>query len=254
MSTPSRHAHAGLLLILCCLFTPAGLAAASAPTPYQKAQQEADAAYAGGDFHTAYAKYLALARRGDNFSQYRLSYMHFQAQGVERDMAEAFAWAVLAAQGNNPHLVKYLAALAREVPEAEHKRAALMAERYFDRWGNLAIAEDARRGALREMRACTGSRLGFRCEEVYSMQMPKFWDNGDSHSPFIGRSDEVKGSTSYTTGNGVGGEVLNTRYYQKLRWGVRDIEAYLAANAGNVTIGTLETLEADDSGGEERDR
>lgn len=234
------------LIVLLAAWCLVGISAAigdEALTPYQKSQMAADHAYAEGDFDTAYKKYLRLARKGDTFSQYRLSYMNFQGQGRKVDWPEAFAWAVLAAQGNNPELVKYLAALAQEVPEDYHDKATRKAEYYFERWGDLAIAEDARRGAIQELRQCTGSRLGTRCEDVYSMGMPKFWDIGYNHGPFLGLGSVTKGSTSYTTGNGVGGPVLNTRYYQALRWGARDVENYIIENGANVEIGELELID-----------
>jgi TPR repeat protein len=220
-----------------------GAMADEPPSPYQLSQQEADEMYAAGEFGIAYKKYLSLARKGDTFSQYRLSYMNFQGQGMDVDWAEAFAWAALAAQGNNPDLIKYLGALSQQIPEEHHKRAAIKAENYLDKWGNLAIAENARRGAINELRQCTGSRLGTRCEEVYAMQMPKFWDNGSQHQPFLGKGSFTKGSISSSTGNGIGGPVLNTRYYQGLRFGVQDIEHYIIENEGVVTIGELETID-----------
>ena len=76
-----------------CLVGISALMAEEAPSPYQLAQQAADDAYDNGTYATAYKKYLKLARRGDTFSQYRLSYMHFQGQSVDVDWAEAFAWA-----------------------------------------------------------------------------------------------------------------------------------------------------------------
>lgn len=85
------------------------------------------------------------------------------------------------------------------------------------------------------------------------MQMPKTWDINRSHQPFIGQSSVVKGSNNYTTGAGVGGPVLNTRYYQDLRWSLRDLEQYLARNAGNVTIGELEMVDDEGSGAAESD-
>jgi len=230
------------LLLAFCLGGSGQLMAEEPPSPYQLAQIAADEAYDRGDYEKAFKKYMNLARRGDTFSQYRLSYMHFQGQSVDVDWAEAFGWAVLASQGNNSTLVKYMAALARLVPEDQAKQATLKARRYLDRWGDMAIAEDARRGAIRELRGCTGSRLGTRCEEVYAMQMPKFWDIGHSHSPFLG-DRSTKGSTSYATGNGAGGQVQNLRYYQNLRFGLLDLERYIGLNGGNVEIGELETID-----------
>ena len=235
--------HITLLVTFLAIFGLTGLSSALGDeplSPYQESQIAADEVYAAGDYKKAYKKYLSLARKGDTFSQYRLSYMNFQGQGVNVDWDEAFAWAVLAAQGNNTQLVRYMAALAKEVPEEHHTDATNKAKHYLDRWGDLAIAEDARRGALQELRQCTGSRLGIRCEEVYSMKMPKFWAGGLGISPSEGRG---QGSISNTTGNGAGGPVLNTRYYQALRWGVRDIENYLVKNAGNIEIGELEMID-----------
>lgn len=233
------------LIVMACLaaalLTSIGLQAQQ-PTPYERAQQEADSAYAEGDFDKAYRGYLGLAKKGDSFSQYRVSYMNFQGQGVEQDWNEAFAWALLAAQGNNPDLVKYLAGLTRELPEDYATSATERARSHMDRWGIVALAEKAAKTAKRELRSCTGSRLGKRCEEVYAMRMPRFWDIGFSHSPFHG-DQSVKGSIASSTGNGVGGPVLNTRYYQSMRWGVRDIEKYIMDNATNVQIGDLETLD-----------
>jgi hypothetical protein len=223
------------------LLTSAGLLAAQA-SPYERAQQAADEAYQEADYGKAYRGYLELAKKGDSFSQYRVSYMNFQGQGVDQDWNEAFAWALLAAQGNNPDLVQYLAGLTRELPEEYATSATERASSHMDRWGIVALAEKAAKAAKRELRSCTGSRLGKRCEEVYAMRMPRFWDIGFSHSPFHG-DQSVKGSISSSTGNGIGGPVLNTRYYQSMRWGVRDIEQYIMNNATNVQIGDLETVE-----------
>jgi hypothetical protein len=250
MKLKPAHLLTALLLTVYCTAGIGNLMAEQAPSPYQLSQQAADDAYNNGDYSKAYKKYLGLARRGDTFSQYRLSYMNFQGQSVDVDWAEAFAWAVLSAQGNNPQLVKYMAALGHRVPEEEAKRAAVKAKSYLNRWGDMAIAEDARRGAIQELRQCTGSRLGTRCEEVYSMRMPKFWDIGQvTSSPDGGGAGS--GSRSYSTGNGVGGPVLNTRYFQNVRWGLRDVEKYIGENGGNVEIGELSTID-DDMGSSDR--
>ena len=242
MNTLMTLRRNGILVWLAFLLAVPQVMAAERLTPYQQKQKDADAAFSLGDYKTAYSKYAQLARQGDKFSQYRLSYMNFQGQGVEADMAEAFAWAVLAAEGENPELIKYLGALAREVPVADEKRATLKAKQYLDRWGDLAIAEAARKNAISEIRGCTGSRLGARCEEVHTMQMPRFWTiqgKGLWKDP----SNPIIGSASYSTGNGTGGEVLNTRYYQALRWGTVDIDDYIESHVGVVRIGDLSTID-----------
>ncbi len=241
MST-KRKFFTSLICLMTALALSGGSLQAGQSSPYARAQEAADEAYAEGDYDKAYDKYLGLAKKGDSFSQYRVSYMNFQGQGVSQNWNEAFAWALLAAQGNNPELVKYLAGLTREMPEAYATSATNTAKGHMDRWGIVALAEKAAKNAKRELRSCTGSRLGKRCEEVYAMRMPRFWDIGFSHSPFHG-DQSVKGSIASSTGNGVGGPVLNTRYYQAVRWGVRDIEQYIMDNATNVQIGDLETVD-----------
>lgn len=216
-------------------------AQAEKQSAYQRAQESADSAYQAGEYEKAYKKYESLARKGDSFSQYRLSYMNFQGQGVDQDWNEAFAWALLAAQGNNPELVRYLGGLTRQMPEDYATSATVKAKSYMDRWGNAALAESALRKAERELRSCTGSRLGTRCEEVYSMRMPRFWNVQP-----VGTVDNPASTGGYiSTGGGdsVGGAVLNTRYYQSVRWGLRDIEQYIMNNATNVQIGDLETVD-----------
>lgn len=227
--------------ILAFVFAGSGALFAAQASAYERAQQAADEAYAEGNFDKAYKRYLSLAKKGDSFSQYRVSYMSFQGQGVDQDWNEAFAWALLAAQGNNPDLVRYLAGLTREMPEDYATTATNKAKDYMDRWGIVALAEKAAKDAKRELRSCTGSRLGKRCEEVYAMRMPRFWNVTPVAS--MDHPANTRGHISNGGGDSVGGPVLNTRYYQAMRWGVRDIEQYIMDNATNVQIGDLETVE-----------
>ena len=59
------------------------------------------AAYARGDYATAYQEWSVLAGLGDAKAQFGLGFMYAQGQGVTRDYREALRWYRLsAAQGN----------------------------------------------------------------------------------------------------------------------------------------------------------
>jgi hypothetical protein len=217
----------------------------SAESQYHAWQKEADSYYEKGDYSAAYKKYLNLAKKGDSFSQYRVSFMNLQAQGVKsEDIVEAFAWSVLAAQNGQPDLVKYRKAVSAMVPENQRRKAERKIDYYMRRWGNIAIAQDAIVGARKQTRDCTGSRLGMRCDEVYAAQMPTFW----STNPGLG--DGSDGGSAAPSGSvsaaqtGVGGrDGRDLAYYQALRDQIATLNRYIEENTGKVEIGELEVIE-----------
>lgn len=222
---------------------------------YAERQALADRLYDRGDYSQALDEYEYLARRGDRFSQYRLSVMHLLSQGTDQDPADAFAWAVLAAQGGQDDLVDYARTIASLMPEDQTRRAQRRADYFLRRWGDRELARQAVDGARRELRNCTGSRLGQRCEEVYSMQMPRFWATwaGPGQAtglPGNGRGDGPqyhRGSGTISTGDKAGGQVLNTRYYLDLRASIRAVESYMAETSTRVTLGPMELLEIEEN-------
>ena len=72
----------------------------AAESAYSRQQVAADQFYAAGDYQEAMKQYLPLAKKGDSFSQYRISFMYLEGQGREPDLVEAYAWAALAAQNH----------------------------------------------------------------------------------------------------------------------------------------------------------
>ncbi|MDX1557117.1 MAG: hypothetical protein R3212_13895, partial [Xanthomonadales bacterium] len=102
----TKMIRGGQSSIAIVLLAAATLAAAVDPG-YQQAQQRADAYYQEGEFRKAYRKYRELAKIGDSFSQYRVSTMNLYGKGRSKDVDEAFAWAVLAAQNQHPELLRY---------------------------------------------------------------------------------------------------------------------------------------------------
>jgi tetratricopeptide (TPR) repeat protein len=205
--------------------------------------ERADAAYAEKQYARAMDEYRKLARKGDSFSQYRMSYMHLQGEGVSVAYPEAFAWAVLAAESKNERLETYLSEVKARVP-AEHREAAQeLAEDYLQRWGRMTLAIQALRKADKQLRNCTGSRLGTRCEEVYAIQMPKFWTINPADEPMgvSAASGTLSGMPS-----GIGGDVRDAEHYAELREARAQLEHYISNNAGTVELGELQVIEPEE--------
>lgn len=224
-------------LLACALF---GLPLAmAAEGPDQRAAAYADKAYTAGRYGSALKTYLRLAKKGDPFAQYRSSYMHLVGEGVDPDTLTAYAWAVLAAESGNPHLVAYLEQVTARVPDAQRKEANRLADDYMREWGRVALAIEARRKAIRELRSCTGSYLGKRCEEVYAVQMPKAFSiqPGDG-SGADGGSASRSGTVSAATG-GAGGAVRDVEHYQELRAYAAELDRFIEQNAGTVEVREL---------------
>lgn len=116
--------------------------------------QEATSNYDNGDYASAYKKYLKLAKKGDWFSQYRISYMELNGLGTSEDVIESLAWAVLAAQNGPEDLASYQDVVAALVPEDKRKKAQQKVDYYMRRWG-----EDDDNDTRISSGKCTGSRL-----------------------------------------------------------------------------------------------
>jgi hypothetical protein len=226
-------------------------AASLAESEYRHQQQTADTYYMNGDFDQAYKQYLKLAKKGDSFSQYRVSYMFLEGEGRKADVIESFAWAVLAAEDGQEDLVSYRSAVAGLVPEKKRGKAERKADYYMRKWGNLALADAATRRARKQLRECTGSRLGTRCEEVYAMEMPNFWGvNPGDGTGEVGGSAAPSGSVASGVGNSTGAPIRDVAHYQALREQIRALDSYIQENSGTVELGEFEVLEPDEASGQ----
>lgn len=214
---------------------------------YVSKQQQADQLYANGKFSEALTNYLRLAKQGDSFSQYRVSYMYLQGQGRESDVVESFAWATLAAQNKADPLIEYRDTVARLVPKNQQKKAMRKLDYYMRKWGNRQLASDMITKTQRELQDCTGSRLGTRCEEVYAAQMPKFWGinpgDGTELPQTVGGGRAQSGSQSSDIGTGAGGPSRDVAYYQNLRDRIDQLNKYIGENSGSVELGVFEVVE-----------
>lgn len=208
----------------------------------QRTAEQADRLYEQEKYEAAYKRYVQLARKGDPFAQYTASYMHLEGQGVGQDIAQAYAWAALAAESQNPQLTAHFEAVKARVPEYGLAAAQALAEQYRREWGQLALAVEARKKLKRQLQECTGSRIGTRCDEVYAMQMPKGWSitPGGGND---GGSDAPSGSISNGVGTGGGGDSRDAQHYRDVRRTIAALDLYIENQQGTVEVRDLDASE-----------
>jgi TPR repeat protein len=147
-----------VLAILCALFLPPAIASSA----QGDALGNANALYDSGDYEAAYKQYSKLAKKGDIFSQYRMSYMTLMGLGTRADVVESLAWAMLAAESENDSLISYRAAVAALVPSDQRKKAQNLTGTFLRRWsGDKDATEDPMASVYKG--GCTGTRLAKNC-------------------------------------------------------------------------------------------
>lgn len=237
-----------LLLGLLMVSVPVCWAAGSNPDgPDQKSAARADRLYDEGRFDSAYKTYLQLARKGDPFSQYRVSYMNLHGEGVPKDLVQAYAWADLAAESGNPQLVKYRDEVKATLPSDQLDAAEDAALDYSHEWGKVALAIAATNKSKRIMRDCTGSRLGARCDEVYAAEMPSFWNVRPGAGNGADGGGAAPGGSVSSAGTGAGGATRDGRYYSDLKEYTVALEQYISRNTGHVELGEFRVIEPEAS-------
>lgn len=153
------------VLLAAAFLTAALFVAPSWAASINTQRSEATASYDRGDYSAAFKKYLKLGKKGDTFSQYRVSYMNLKGLGTKEDMVEAVAWAVLAAEHGHDDLERYQDVVAALVPPDDRKKAQSKADYYVRRWGR---EDDEEAGAPERSSGgrCTGSRLSATCNDA----------------------------------------------------------------------------------------
>jgi TPR repeat protein len=167
-----------VLTVLFCGITAATPALANAGAADRGGAAAAE--FEQGDYKSAFKRYLKLAKDGDAFAQYRVSYMELMGLGTKADVVEAMAWAVVAAESGHEELIRYQNAVATVVPSNKRKKAQARTDYYLRRWGP---DDDSRGGTLARASegVCTGSRLARNCGQG-SDGAGKWIAWGDDHS------------------------------------------------------------------------
>ena len=128
----------------------------------QEYRVEADQYYQQREFKKAYKIYYKLAQQGDHYSQAQIAKMYTTGEGKKVDLAQAYAWSVLAAESGEKELLENSdILLSRNTdPELARKKA----EKLRGKYGVEALqkkAELAEKKKLKNFGKCTGSRI--RC-------------------------------------------------------------------------------------------
>ena len=126
---------------------------------------EAEKSYTANDFKKAYKMYYKLAKAGDHYSQDRVSQMYASGEGKTADLAEAYAWSVLAAESGSKDLRNHSDTLLEQNSDkaAAEKRAAKLMKKYGDTALEKKAANRARNDRGKSSGSCTGSRM--RCSD-----------------------------------------------------------------------------------------
>ena len=127
---PSLRSLSITILFLCGISAETLVLASAGPADRAGA---AATEFEQGDYKSAIKRYVKLAKDGDAFAQYRVSYMELMGLGTKPDVVEAMAWAVLAAESGHEELIRYQDAVATAVPSDKRKKAQARTDYYLRR-------------------------------------------------------------------------------------------------------------------------
>ncbi len=143
----------------------------NAVAAFDQVKQRAHSAFSAGHYWQAFNTYLPLARYGDKFSQYRLAFMLQDGLGVEQDLIQAMAWAYVAAEKQKQPALGLYQSIKAAMSNQQWQAAEPLAMQYLADHGISASSRRAYNIIRRQLRNCTGSRLGARCDRVYASSM-----------------------------------------------------------------------------------
>jgi len=127
----------------------------------QEIRAEAEQHYADSDYKKAYKLYLKLAQSGDRYSQKRIAHMYAEGEGKSVNLTEAYAWSILAAEGNEEKLAVINEDLLPQTKSASkaEKKAAKLTKKYGKEAQRERIDRHNKRGRVVDEGSCTGSKL-----------------------------------------------------------------------------------------------
>lgn len=122
---------------------------------------EAEQHYADLEYKKAFKVYRKLAQFGDRYSQRRVAHMYAEGEGVSVNLMESYAWAILAAEGNDVETVNLNETLLPQIenPTKAEKNAAKLIKRYGKQAQVKRISNHRKRGRVIDEGSCTGSKL-----------------------------------------------------------------------------------------------
>lgn len=198
-------------------------------------------AYDNGRLDEALRHFERAAGYGDKLSQHFLTLMYWNGDGIDRDPAQAYVWADLAAErADNPDLLEIRERIWGEMTPAQQQRALEIGPQYYARYGDEVARRRADAQMRRFMRTQTGSRVGLLTSRLdVSMGRPDLWASGATSS-----FGPVK-----STGNAYYGadRTRADAYWQAENLSMRALLKRIGS--GRVDVGEVRKVEAGDEGG-----
>ncbi|HOY70214.1 MAG TPA: tetratricopeptide repeat protein [Methylotenera sp.] len=77
--------------------------------PSRAGLEEANSAYNNKDYKTALREYLPLAKKGNDYAQFKVGELYFEGKGVLQDYEEGYKWLTKSAEQENPLALAMLA-------------------------------------------------------------------------------------------------------------------------------------------------
>lgn len=102
-------------------------------------QKQVDNHFKAERYLRAFEGYSELAKTNDKYAQYKLAYMYSEGLATEVDTKEAFAWAVVAAEGRQSQYVDFYKQIKKTIKKNELNRYYEHADVYLKNYGNLAM-------------------------------------------------------------------------------------------------------------------
>lgn len=124
--------------------------------PYRKGMK----AYESSRHWQALGHFRSAARWADKSAQFYLGAMHYRGEGVERDLARAWAWFELSAERDYPQMVAIADDLWDELDPDERERGREILEQELrPTYGDAATVQRTHQRMQEDRRRMTGSRL-----------------------------------------------------------------------------------------------
>ncbi len=111
------------------------------------------------DYNKAFKASQSLAKRGDQYSQYKISLMYFLGLGVEKDIYKAYGWAFLSNLSNNITYKNNFSSIKNSLSPEQLKVAEQEKVAIFSDYNNVRVSQRIRNAIKKDLPKCTGSRI-----------------------------------------------------------------------------------------------
>lgn len=122
--------------------------------------------YLSGHYDEAVTRFERAAFYADKYSQHYLSLIYWYGEGVPVDKARAYIWADLAAERGSVPLLAIREKMWAGLTPEEQQQVTSLGPEYYARYGDETARPRAETEIRRFARSMTGSRLGYRNQQI----------------------------------------------------------------------------------------